>query len=412
MKNALAKYLILLALSVVIAIPVGVLIADFQRLQAIETHQPTQPAEPPLLGQTPMENDPPAPSPDSIKNFAAVTSLEERMKRQISIEFRKTAIEHVLRILADQADVDIVKGPNVTGEVSVTFTDVPFDQALNFLLSPLGCTYQVTGDAIWVTKLDELSAGRYPTRSSPATSSPQPYTAGAVTAIVNSDNPCALIQGQIVHKGDTINGIKVVRIEKGKVHFEKDGKTWTQVVEAKNIRQPTLLQRPTLIGQIPRESVLREIDRMWNQEYEMIKRWWSIEEEQAKSLPTTWLRENYDRQAWDNFRQRDGQLKGKYSAIKKEAANIPAQVDAGYLQELWRAQEQQLQARATQWQRNRNQELDQIWASYEQQRKHDALVQEIDQLNRQVQQGQEDQRERLRDLERQVQSLEWEIRSR
>ncbi|HLB74123.1 MAG TPA: hypothetical protein VJJ98_08900, partial [Sedimentisphaerales bacterium] len=68
--------------------------------------------------------------------------------------------------------------------------------------------------------------------------------------------------------------------------------------------------------------------------------------------------------------------------------------------------------RATQWQRNRNQELDQIWASYEQQRKHDALVQEIDQLNRQVQQGQEDQRERLRDLERQVQSLEWEIRSR
>jgi hypothetical protein len=51
---------------------------------------------------------------------------------------------------------------------------------------------------------------------------------GTITGIsYNSDNPIALIGNTIVHIGDTINGAKVVDIQKNIVHFEKDGKTWT-----------------------------------------------------------------------------------------------------------------------------------------------------------------------------------------
>jgi len=409
------KALVLLVSLVCTAIPVSVLVADFQRLQSIHTQQPSRTSEPPPLAQMPIENVPPTSSQDRIQSLAAVPPLEQRLKNKISVEFRRTGIEDVLRILGDMVNVHIVKPPDVTGEVSIIFVDVPLEEALNKILSVLGYTYKVTGGIIQVTTSEKLPGGYHTASSLPGASPPDVYTAGAVKAIVNSDRPCALIENRIVHEGDTINGIKVVKIEKGRVHFEKNGKRWTQgvwYIKEAYTKQPTLPQGPMPVGQIARESVLREIDRMWNQEYEMIKRWWSIEEEQAKSLPTVWLREYHDRQALENFQQRDRELKGRYSTMKKEAASLPERVDASFLQELWRSQEQQMQARATQWEQSRKQELDQIWASYEQQRKHDALVWQMEQVRRQVEMGQKELERDLRDLEMQVQLLEGQIRSR
>jgi type IV pilus assembly protein PilQ len=77
-------------------------------------------------------------------------SLENRLSKTISIEFRKTAIEDVLRIVADQADVDIVKSPKVTGEVTVTLTDVPLEEALNNILTVHGFTYVLSQNMIRV----------------------------------------------------------------------------------------------------------------------------------------------------------------------------------------------------------------------------------------------------------------------
>ncbi len=78
------------------------------------------------------------------------TSLEQRLTKTISVEFRKTAIEDVLRIIADQADVDIVKSPKVEGEVTVTLTDVPLEEALNNILSVHGFTYVLSQNMIRV----------------------------------------------------------------------------------------------------------------------------------------------------------------------------------------------------------------------------------------------------------------------
>ncbi|MHC4426796.1 MAG: hypothetical protein ACYSYV_11975, partial [Planctomycetota bacterium] len=52
---------------------------------------------------------------------------------------------------------------------------------------------------------------------------------GLVTGIARSDDRSSAIIGtQIVREGQSIHGIKVVKIHKDKVEFEKNGKRWTQ----------------------------------------------------------------------------------------------------------------------------------------------------------------------------------------
>lgn len=54
---------------------------------------------------------------------------------------------------------------------------------------------------------------------------------GKVTAIAYSiDKPSAVMGCRVVHEGDTIHRVKVIKIEKGKVHFEKNGSKWAQGV--------------------------------------------------------------------------------------------------------------------------------------------------------------------------------------
>ena len=82
---------------------------------------------------TPAATDAENNDPNSV-NKEVLTSLEQRMQKKISVDFRDTPIEDVLRIMAEQADVDIVKSPNVIGNVTATLTEIPLDEALNNIL--------------------------------------------------------------------------------------------------------------------------------------------------------------------------------------------------------------------------------------------------------------------------------------
>jgi len=96
-------------------------------------------------------NTPPdANAPPDANRVSDQTSLEQRLTKKISVEFRKTAIEDVLRIMADQADIDIVKSPKVEGEVTVTLTNVPLEEALNNILTVHGFTYVLSQNMIRV----------------------------------------------------------------------------------------------------------------------------------------------------------------------------------------------------------------------------------------------------------------------
>jgi len=86
-----------------------------------------------------------------------LTTLEERMQKRISVDFRSTPIDDVLRIMADQADVDIVKSPKVTGAVTTTLTNVPLEEALNNILAAHGYGYVTGENMIRVAPIAEIT---------------------------------------------------------------------------------------------------------------------------------------------------------------------------------------------------------------------------------------------------------------
>ncbi|KPJ65719.1 MAG: hypothetical protein AMJ43_10120 [Coxiella sp. DG_40] len=87
-----------------------------------------------------------------------LTTLEQRMQKRISIEFRDTAIEDVVRIMAEQADVDLILGPDVMGPVTVKLTDVPLEEALRNVLAAHGYDYEIDKNMIRVGTAAQIAA--------------------------------------------------------------------------------------------------------------------------------------------------------------------------------------------------------------------------------------------------------------
>ncbi len=86
-----------------------------------------------------------------------LTPLEQQMLKKISIDFRNTPIEDVIRIMAEQANVDIIKSPDVTGNVTTTLTDVPLEEALNSILAAHGYGYVLTKNMIRIAPMAQIT---------------------------------------------------------------------------------------------------------------------------------------------------------------------------------------------------------------------------------------------------------------
>jgi type IV pilus assembly protein PilQ len=82
--------------------------------------------------------------------------LRERLQKKISVDFRKTAIEDVIRIIAEQADVGVVASPNVKGEATVKLTNVPLEEALRSILEVHGYDYVIGNNVIRVLPHSEM----------------------------------------------------------------------------------------------------------------------------------------------------------------------------------------------------------------------------------------------------------------
>lgn len=86
-----------------------------------------------------------------------LTILEQNMQKEITIDLRDTPIDDVIRVLADQADVDIIKSPNVIGNVTATLTNVPLEEALRNILAAHGYGYVLDKNMIRVAPLSEIN---------------------------------------------------------------------------------------------------------------------------------------------------------------------------------------------------------------------------------------------------------------
>jgi type IV pilus assembly protein PilQ len=86
-----------------------------------------------------------------------LTPLERQMQTKISIAFAETPIDDVIRAIAEKADVDIIKSPQVTGTVTATLTDVPLGEALDNILAAHGYGYVADKNVIRIAPVAELA---------------------------------------------------------------------------------------------------------------------------------------------------------------------------------------------------------------------------------------------------------------
>jgi type IV pilus assembly protein PilQ len=86
-----------------------------------------------------------------------LTPVDKKMLKRISVDFRDTPIDDVIRTIAKQVDLDIVKGPDVTGNVTATLTDVPLQEALTQILSAYGAGYVASENMIRIVPASQLT---------------------------------------------------------------------------------------------------------------------------------------------------------------------------------------------------------------------------------------------------------------
>lgn len=98
----------------------------------------------------------PASSGQSPAGPTEPNSLRERLQKKISVDFRKTPIEDVIRIIAEQANVGVVASPNVKGEATVKLTDVPLEEALRSILEVHGYDYILGANVIKILPRAEI----------------------------------------------------------------------------------------------------------------------------------------------------------------------------------------------------------------------------------------------------------------
>ncbi|MFA5239744.1 MAG: secretin N-terminal domain-containing protein [Phycisphaerae bacterium] len=85
------------------------------------------------------------------------TTLQERMLKKISVDFTNTPIEDVIKMIAEQADVDIIKSPGVTGNVTAKLTNVPMAEALDNILAVSGYGCVIDKNLIRISLISEIA---------------------------------------------------------------------------------------------------------------------------------------------------------------------------------------------------------------------------------------------------------------
>jgi len=94
-------------------------------------------------------------SEDEEKN-KGMTDLERRMQKKVCIDVSDVPIEMVIRQLAEQVNVNFIKSPKVTGNVTVTLTDVSVKEALQSILQVHGCDYIAGEKVIRILSQEEI----------------------------------------------------------------------------------------------------------------------------------------------------------------------------------------------------------------------------------------------------------------
>ncbi len=97
-------------------------------------------------------------SDPSAAQKEVLSELEQRMQKTISIEASNLPIDQVIRQLAEQADVNLIISPKVTGQVNVgPLTNVPLAEALKNILSAHGYDYVIDKNMVRIVAGSDIA---------------------------------------------------------------------------------------------------------------------------------------------------------------------------------------------------------------------------------------------------------------
>ncbi len=82
------------------------------------------------------------------------------------MDFQDADIRNVLKVLAFKSGVNIVAAPDVTGVVNIELKDVPWQKALDVILSTYGYGFDRKGNIITVMTVENLKKYREDSLSS------------------------------------------------------------------------------------------------------------------------------------------------------------------------------------------------------------------------------------------------------
>jgi type IV pilus assembly protein PilQ len=94
-----------------------------------------------------------------------VMDLNMTQAGNVTIDFRDADIRNVLKVLAYKSGVNIIAGPDVVGQVNIQLKDVPWQKALDVVLSTYGYSYDKKGSVIMVATVENLKKRREDTKA-------------------------------------------------------------------------------------------------------------------------------------------------------------------------------------------------------------------------------------------------------
>ena len=91
------------------------------------------------------------------EEIVASVQEEEKFSGNITLDFSDADVRSVLKIISLKTGVNIVASPDVTGTISIYLDDVPWEKALDVILSTYGFGYEKRANIISVAPLDKLT---------------------------------------------------------------------------------------------------------------------------------------------------------------------------------------------------------------------------------------------------------------
>jgi type IV pilus assembly protein PilQ len=95
-----------------------------------------------------------------IERKYRVTPDPEVFSKPITMDFQGISLKNAFRLLAEQAGINIIVGPQVEGSVTMRLFHVPLGQVIDQILKTNELDRELIGNVMWIGKLDEIKESK------------------------------------------------------------------------------------------------------------------------------------------------------------------------------------------------------------------------------------------------------------